>query len=29
MTVTSEITDDDGNATFNISPEELQSAAGG
>ena len=29
LTVTSEITDDDGNATFNISPEELQSAAGG
>jgi hypothetical protein len=29
LTVNSEITDDDGNATFNISPEELQSAAGG
>jgi hypothetical protein len=27
LTVNSEITDDDGNATFNISPEELQSAA--
>ena len=29
LTVNSEITDDDGTASFNISPEELQSAAGG
>ena len=29
LTVNSEITDDDGTATFNISPEELQGAAGG
>jgi len=29
LTVNSEITDDDGNATFNISPEELQGAVGG
>ena len=28
LTVNSEITDDDGNATFNISPEELSGAAG-
>ncbi len=28
LTVNSEITDDEGNATFNISPEELSSASG-
>jgi len=28
LTVNSEITDDDGNATFNISPEELAGATG-